>query len=490
MIAAEMEFRANDWKREEFGSALFWLILACALFIRVAGLWTSRAELFFDEAQYWDWAQQPAFGYFSKPPLIAWLIAGATSLCGDGPFCVRLPSPILYTATAVLVGSVATQLFDRRAGFWAAILFALMPGVSVSAIVMSTDVPLLTAWALALAALARFRTKRDLTSAVVLGLAIGLGLNAKYATAFFFACTAVWLMIDPGQRELARRPGLWLAFGLGTALILPNLAWNYANGFATFVHTANNADWRVPLPDVLGLLEFVAVQAAILSPVPFVAYLASLRMDTPVNPPAAAFLIAFSLPVFAVIMVFALISKANGNWAATAFPAAIILAGTVMSATGWRSARTATVVIGVIALIEVSFSGLLVGRVTFWPIGQELGKLDGWGDLALDIAALAEREGASTIAVEGRGLTASMVYELRNSKVAVRAFMADDGAASDHFELTRPWRPRDGGHVLIVSVFPAKDMPLSEDRLNLVARVPTRVFIARDSGFVNVFHIR
>ena len=40
--------------------------------------------LYVDEAQYWTWAQQLDWGYFSKPPGIAALIWLSTALFGDG----------------------------------------------------------------------------------------------------------------------------------------------------------------------------------------------------------------------------------------------------------------------------------------------------------------------------------------------------------------------------------------------------------------------
>ena len=36
--------------------------------------------LHFDEAQYWDWSQNLDWGYFSKPPLLAFLIRVVTEL--------------------------------------------------------------------------------------------------------------------------------------------------------------------------------------------------------------------------------------------------------------------------------------------------------------------------------------------------------------------------------------------------------------------------
>ena len=84
------------------------VLLLAILAVRVIALAVSNAELFFDEAQYWAWGQEPAFGYYTKPPLIAWIIGATTSLCGDTPFCVRLPSPLMHFA------DVAGHLCARR----------------------------------------------------------------------------------------------------------------------------------------------------------------------------------------------------------------------------------------------------------------------------------------------------------------------------------------------------------------------------------------
>src|SRR5690242_15144363 len=57
----------------ERNQALLWLLLLGILALRIVGLALSKAELYYDEAQYWAWAQNPAFGYYTKPPLVAWM---------------------------------------------------------------------------------------------------------------------------------------------------------------------------------------------------------------------------------------------------------------------------------------------------------------------------------------------------------------------------------------------------------------------------------
>ncbi len=51
------------------------IILVIITLIRIYSLFISPIELSVDEAQYWHWSQNLDYGYFTKPPLIAWAIA-------------------------------------------------------------------------------------------------------------------------------------------------------------------------------------------------------------------------------------------------------------------------------------------------------------------------------------------------------------------------------------------------------------------------------
>src|ERR1700724_1746402 len=77
-------------------------ILGALTALRLAGVIFSKVDLFFDESQYWSWSRELAFGYFSKPPLLAWLIAAAEPVCGSSEACIRAPAPLLHLGTSLL----------------------------------------------------------------------------------------------------------------------------------------------------------------------------------------------------------------------------------------------------------------------------------------------------------------------------------------------------------------------------------------------------
>jgi Dolichyl-phosphate-mannose-protein mannosyltransferase len=97
-------------------------IAALITLVRLIGQHFSIVDLYFDESQYWAWAEQPAFSYFSKPPLIAWIIAAAERVCGSTEACIRAPSPIFYFGTSLLIYALGNTLYDRRVAFWAALV--------------------------------------------------------------------------------------------------------------------------------------------------------------------------------------------------------------------------------------------------------------------------------------------------------------------------------------------------------------------------------
>jgi 4-amino-4-deoxy-L-arabinose transferase-like glycosyltransferase len=89
--------------------------------------------------------------------MVAWLIAATTALCGDGEPCVRLAAPLLHGATAAVVGAVGFLLDGPALGIWSAVAYATLPGVAFSALLITTNVPMLFCWAVALLAFVRLR---------------------------------------------------------------------------------------------------------------------------------------------------------------------------------------------------------------------------------------------------------------------------------------------------------------------------------------------
>jgi 4-amino-4-deoxy-L-arabinose transferase-like glycosyltransferase len=420
------------------------LILLTILAVRLVALGLNRTDLFFDEAQYWSWAQEPAFGYYSKPPLIAWLIGATTAICGDGEACVRLASPILHTVTAWAVYLIGRELYDPRVGFWSGVVYATLPGVSVSTGLISTDVPFLLCWALALWAFVRLRQSDGFGDALGLGAAIGLGFLARYGMAFFVGSMliALWVTRSEGARIGA---GRWLmVVGVALVVMSPNLYWNLANGFATLGHTADNAKWSGSLVHPLKALEFLGAQFGVFGPVLFAALLIIVyRAMKQRLPETDRLLLAFALPIILIFVGQAFLSRAHANWAAGGYIAATVLVTATMLRDGARSAFKASLGLHGLFALVMALAPAFAGRLPLAPERDPYKRLLGWREMAdtirteIDAAARAGKPYAA-ILIDDRGTLAEQLYYLRDADVPVRAWKSGT-IAKDHYELTRPY---------------------------------------------------
>ena len=83
--------------------------------------------------------------------------------------CIRSASPVLYTLAAFMIYLTGRALYGR-VGFWSAIVFATLPGVSYSSLLITTDVPLVLLWTVMLYAWVMLVKRQSMAVAVLLGL--------------------------------------------------------------------------------------------------------------------------------------------------------------------------------------------------------------------------------------------------------------------------------------------------------------------------------
>ncbi len=439
--------------------------LCTLLILRLVALAFNATDLFYDESQYWFWSTTPDFGYYSKPPLIAWLIGASTTSCGLSEFCVRLPSPLLHTATAIVIFFLGRYLYDVRIGTIAGLVYATLPGVSVSSGIISTDVPLLLCWAVALLALAHMFDSKSYWPALVLGIAIGGGLNAKYAMAWFFVCLAVYLIATPSRRWILTDLRFYAALALGVAMIIPNVLWNLENKFATFSHTADNANWSVDIFHPIKAIEFVISQFGLFGPILFASLLIiSWRAFNKKLPERDRLLLAFSLPVLIIITLQALLSRAHANWAAASYIAATVLVtATLVRDLAWPWIR-ASLGLHIAALIIVITGTTLAESIAF-PFGiAPFSRTLGWQEVAKATSeelkkARSAGQPYGAILCDHRSISAALLYYLKDNPTPVYAWRGKR-PVKNHFQLTKAYSSGVPEPVLLVTIFRRRSPPI------------------------------
>jgi 4-amino-4-deoxy-L-arabinose transferase-like glycosyltransferase len=427
-------------------------IIAAITVVRVVVLIVSPLQLYPDEAQYWWWAQNLDWGYFSKPPLIAWIIR-LTTIAGDQEWAIRLASPLLHGATALLLFGIGRLAYDARVGFWSALAYATLPGISYSSGLISTDVPLLFCWATALYAFLRGLDDPRWRWAMVCGAAFGFGLLAKYAMAYFVLCAILAAVMNRKARAFVLSWRAVVALVLSLAILSPNLLWNAAHGWPTFVHTQSNANWSHAHYSFGNAGSFVLGQFGVFGPLMMAGYLGALwRLALGKEKGSSTLVLAaFSVPVLVLIVAQSFISDANANWAASAYVSPIPLA-IVELLSWWRGrALAASFAIAAIALLALWTGQVSPAAADRLGLGNALKRETGWRELGREVAVESHRAPYDAIATANRSVLAEFLYYARPRTVPIRAWDANP-VPRDHFQMTMPLTP--SFHRVLLAIAP------------------------------------
>lgn len=432
--------------------------------LRLAAIFASPLELNPEEAQYWLWSRTLDFGYFSKPPMIAWAIWATTAVGGDAEPWVRFSAPLFHAVAGLSLYAVGRRLYDDWSGVAAAAVYMLMPGVALSSFILATDAPLLCFLALALLAyVTAQRGDRRPLPAAALGAALGLAMLSKYAALYALIGIGLHLALSKEARRAWDPKTAALALAAFGAVLAPNLIWNANHHFATVGHTAANANLGGKLFNPDEMLGFLGAQFGVFGPVPFavlvgggavLAWRRRLRRQD-------LLLLCFVVPPLAVVTAGALLSRANDNWAASAYVAGAVLAGALLArwrrAKGWMIAGLGLqAALAIFMLLAVSNPALVdrLGR------SNDIKRVRGWEQMARQVVQRAQVEringGLSAIAVDDRFLFNALAYYGRDyiggPDAPPLAIWLRRGHAGNQAETVAPLTPALGRRVLVVSL--------------------------------------
>jgi 4-amino-4-deoxy-L-arabinose transferase-like glycosyltransferase len=327
------------------------------LAIRLLLIATAPIDLEPDEAYYWDWSRRLDWGYYSKPPMIAWTIAASTSLLGSTAFAVRLPAVLLGVIATGAVGALGRRMYDARVGFWSAAAFAACPLFAGSGVLMTIDALLMCCWTVSLAliwhalgadeggragqdgpgdaaasasAAGSERASNGAGWWIALIVPLGVGYLSKQMMLFVPVLVLLFLALSPPDRWRLRRPWPYVAFFVSLFALTPPLVWNARNGWVTFRHTAQHfagqgREWY-DFARTFG--EFVGAELGLISPILWplllavgvVALTTWRRRDRRVR-----FLLLFGVVPLAPFFLLALWRRVQGNWPGAFYPAGLVL---------------------------------------------------------------------------------------------------------------------------------------------------------------------
>jgi 4-amino-4-deoxy-L-arabinose transferase-like glycosyltransferase len=427
---------------------LFWWLLGALTLLRLIYAFWLPLDLSGDETYYWDWGRQPDWGYFSKPPLIGWLMA-LLGLAGfDSTFGIRACATLLVALGLGLFFWLGRDLADTQTAIWATLLFALSPAVSVLGLVLTIDVPLLLCWTGALLAFHRWikgeGRSRAWGFAVV--LFVGMGSLAKQTMLVFLPLALIHLVLDRESRHRLTRPSLWMGGLAALGFLVPTLWWNWDHGWVTLVHTGHHftPSLASPLRALSHLGELLGSHAAILGVVTWglvVAVVLRSVVGFPLLDQTQRFLFIFGGLPLLMTLVLALFQRVEPNWPAPFFIAALLqaviwLRGYSLNPGRWLWA----------ALIIALLGSALTYASPLLPLQQRLNGLDvdflrrlrGWEEAATGIQELRESQMAGRkhwLLVCGHRYHASELAFYLPDRPRIHRWPSELGAIESQYEL-------------------------------------------------------
>ncbi|MEK7683439.1 MAG: glycosyltransferase family 39 protein, partial [Nitrospirota bacterium] len=143
------EWASVRYKFKPYTTALLISLLGLSLF-RIYYITHGVIDLSPDEAHYWEWSRRLDLSYYSKGPMIAYLIALGTAIFGDNVFGIRVMAVVSSALSSIFLYLLGRKLFDERTGVAAAVLMQVIPLYSAYGVLFTIDSPFIFFWVLSL----------------------------------------------------------------------------------------------------------------------------------------------------------------------------------------------------------------------------------------------------------------------------------------------------------------------------------------------------
>jgi 4-amino-4-deoxy-L-arabinose transferase-like glycosyltransferase len=394
-------------------------VIALVLLRLVGAVWT---PITFDEAYYWIWAKNLAFGYYDHPPGVALVIRLGTMIAGDTELGVRLISILLALPMSYAVFRTAEILFGgTRVAANATILLNVTLMAAVGTLIVTPDSPLLVASSFVLFALAKVLESGRGAWWLAVGAAVGLALLSKYTAMFFGPAIVIWLISVPKLRRWFFSPWLYLGGLAALAVFSPVILWNADHHWVSFIKQLGRS--QVDHFRLSFIAELIPTQIAFATPLVFVlgAMGLSALMRREGGALASRALIGAMFWVITLYFLWhSLHARVEANWFAPVYPAFAIAAAVAADVTQWQrhQQRLANFCLRWAAPVGVlMFAALLVQANTGWLSGfrrdatvRSIGV--GWVPLAADIEATRVRVGAACVLAPDYGTASWLSFYL------------------------------------------------------------------------------
>ncbi len=394
-------YARTRYKSRPHTTLLYGSLLALSVF-RIFYILHGPLDLGPDEAHYWEWSRHLDLSYYSKGPMIAYLIALGTALFGDNVFGVRFLAMVLSVLSSLLLYKLVFELYrDEAAALGSALLYQIIPLFTAFSVIFSIDSPFLFFWILslflfhrAIAEPAPGSPSAGMGIWILLGASLGFGLLTKYTMAFFHLGMLIFLVMSD-RRHLLRTIKPYSAVLVSLIVFSPVIIWNARHDWVTVRHTAGQAHLAEGLNvSIRSFGEFLGSQAGIVTPVIFILIFFALHeLYHSEKGYRSIFLTAFSIPVIAFFCIKSIQGKVQVNWAMTGYITGITAVAWYYFGRGYHAAAGARkgktlLWAGIVIALLVTIISHYPSIIKLPPKLDPTARLRGWHQLKDEIGPI------------------------------------------------------------------------------------------------------
>ncbi len=210
-----------------------------------AAVWTALPALVYpnlplDLIEALMYGREWQLGYDKLPPLPWWLVEAVYQLVGHD-FAYYLLAEISVCAAFALVYAAARPLVGGVGALVSVLIIDGLHYFNYTAAKFNHDVIQLPFWALAGFSYHRALRERLLADWLLLGLAVGLSLWAKYFVVVLAAPMVLFVLIDRDARKVLATPGPYMAVAVALITVAPHVVWLIKTDFLPFAYAEHRA---------------------------------------------------------------------------------------------------------------------------------------------------------------------------------------------------------------------------------------------------------
>jgi len=359
-----------------------------------------------DETYYFQWSRHLDASYYSKGPAIAYTIALGTALFGENNFGIRFFAVLLSAGTAWQLFLLARRWYDETTALISVLIAGVLPLFAVGSVVMTIDPLSAFFWVWAANHFSKAIQEGRTADWIWTGFAVGSGFLAKYLNALELVAFIAFLLAIPARRHLLLSARFWGMLGMTLLCTLPVWWWNWQHHWSSVVQLGDRGHLSGS-PDIhfSTFLDFMTMQALVISPLLFLALLAVAGRVVVMRFLHAAarknegewLLLCLFLSVFLFYAALSWHLKCEANWPAVSYLSLIIILAArwreILQGSGGRSWMVA---VFLLAWVET----VLLHNTSLWHLSlrkDPMSRAYGWAEVAPALNDLRQQQHADVL---------------------------------------------------------------------------------------------